>query len=172
MRCSCCRRPRSGRPRRARPELHSSLATQRARHPCYNTLYFSALPASLLLHSRSLQEGFNPAFCWAFTQLAVLHYDWPFDSSHPALANATNANATALALGLEQLITGDVVRQAVDVPCLPPEQPPGVEPGTGEREGEGWGREGGREGRLPAGARFARTVASGAPLTALCSNAI
>ncbi|PSC68968.1 alpha beta-hydrolase [Micractinium conductrix] len=75
-------------------------------------------------------EGFNPAFCWAFTQLAVLHYDWPFDSSHPALANATNANATALALGLEQLITGDVVRQAVDVPCLPPEQPPGVEPGT------------------------------------------
>ncbi|KAL4443454.1 hypothetical protein ABPG75_011191 [Micractinium tetrahymenae] len=72
--------------------------------------------------------GFNTQFCWSFAQLAVLHYTWPFNSNHPALAGAASgavgdggANLGSIATALSSVITADTISQAVAIPNMPPE---------------------------------------------------
>ncbi|PRW39229.1 solute carrier family 40 member chloroplastic [Chlorella sorokiniana] len=81
--------------------------------------------------------GFNTQFSWSFTQLVVLHYQWPFPLTDPALAGTLGSrNVTAVAEALSSLITTDSLKQAVAVPNLPSPLPPDYSPSyTGEELG-------------------------------------
>ncbi|KAI7840420.1 hypothetical protein COHA_005851 [Chlorella ohadii] len=84
-----------------------------------------------------LQAGFNTQFAWSFIQLAVLHYQWPFPLTDPALTGAlASRNASAIAEALSGLITTDSLKQALAVPNLPSPLPPDYSPSyTGEELG-------------------------------------
>lgn len=72
----------------------------------------------------------------------MLHYTWPFNSSHPALAGAASGAASdggaslgSLATALSSVITSDTIGQAIIVPNLPPEVPPDFSPATSKPAG-------------------------------------
>lgn len=94
-------------------------------HACQCPLHHSR-PTPLTTHTCiNPQAGFNTQFSWSFIQLVVLHYQWPFPLTDPALAGAlASRNATAIAEALSGLITTDSLKQAVAVPNLPPPLPP------------------------------------------------
>lgn len=82
-----------------------------------------------------MQAGFNTQFSWSFAQLATLHYQWPFDSSDPALAQ-TSSGGGGLAEALGSLITTDSLKASIAIPNLPSSLPPDYSPSyTGERRG-------------------------------------
>lgn len=89
-----------------------------------------AAAAAPLPACQNTQAGFNTQLSWSFVQLVVLHYQWPFPLSHPALSGALGSgNASALAEGLASLITTDSIKAAVAVPNLPSPLPPDYSPG-------------------------------------------
>ena len=87
-------------------------------------------PSACLPSDEHTQAGFTTQFTWSFIQLAVLHYQWPFPLTAPALTGGLGSgNATALAEGLSSLITSESIKAAVAVPNLPSPLPPDYSPG-------------------------------------------